>query len=93
MEKRTAALHFSPKRFAQILLRDAAGWYRGWLIAAAAVAGAVIVLSALTMLGTARIAGGGGAGTGAHSLDEAFDARESWKGVQRAVLLTILLAR
>lgn len=62
MERRTARLHFSPKRFGQILLRDVAGWYRGWLIAAAAVAGALIVLSALTMLGTSRIAGGGGSG-------------------------------
>lgn len=57
MEKHTAGLPFRPKRFGQILLRDIAGWYRGWLIAAAAVAGAVIVLSALTMLGTSTIAG------------------------------------
>jgi acetylornithine deacetylase/succinyl-diaminopimelate desuccinylase-like protein len=37
--------------------------------------------------------GGGGTGTGAHSLNEAFDAKDSWKGTQRAVLLAIALAR
>ena len=37
--------------------------------------------------------GGGGAGTGAHSLNEAFDARDSWQGTERAVLLAIALAR
>jgi len=36
---------------------------------------------------------GGGRGTGAHALDEAFDATDSWKGTQRAVLLTIALAQ
>jgi hypothetical protein len=36
---------------------------------------------------------GGGAGTGAHSLNEAFDAKDSWRGTQRALLLAIALAR
>jgi acetylornithine deacetylase/succinyl-diaminopimelate desuccinylase-like protein len=36
---------------------------------------------------------GGGAGTGAHSLNETFDATDSWRGTQRAVLLSIALAR
>jgi tripeptide aminopeptidase len=37
--------------------------------------------------------GGGGRGTGAHALDEAFDATDSWQGTQRAVLLTIAMAQ
>lgn len=37
--------------------------------------------------------GGGGFGTGAHSLNEAFDTRNSWVGTQRAILLAIALAR
>ncbi len=36
---------------------------------------------------------GGGVGTGAHSLNEAFDATESWRGTQRAVLLAIALVQ
>jgi acetylornithine deacetylase/succinyl-diaminopimelate desuccinylase-like protein len=36
---------------------------------------------------------GGGMGTGAHSLNEAFDAKDSWRGTQRALLLAIALAR
>ena len=36
---------------------------------------------------------GGGRGTGAHSLNEAFDTTDSWQGTQRAVLLAIALAR
>jgi tripeptide aminopeptidase len=36
---------------------------------------------------------GGGVGTGAHSLNEAFDATDSWRGTQRALLLAIALAR
>ena len=36
---------------------------------------------------------GGGYGTGAHSLNEAFDPRDSLKGTQRAILLAIALAR
>ncbi len=36
---------------------------------------------------------GGGRGTGAHSLGEAFDATGSWMGTQRALLLAIALAR
>jgi acetylornithine deacetylase/succinyl-diaminopimelate desuccinylase-like protein len=37
--------------------------------------------------------GGGGGGSGAHSLNESFDVRESWRGTQRAILLAISLAR
>ncbi len=37
--------------------------------------------------------GGGGRGTGAHSLNESFDATDSWRGTQRALLLAIALAR
>jgi di/tripeptidase len=37
--------------------------------------------------------GGGGGGSGAHSLGESFDVRESWRGTQRAILLAISLAR
>jgi di/tripeptidase len=36
---------------------------------------------------------GGGGGTGAHSLNETFDATDSWRGAQRALLLAISLAR
>jgi len=36
---------------------------------------------------------GGGNGTGAHSLNEAFDPKDSWRGTQRALLLAIALAR
>jgi tripeptide aminopeptidase len=37
--------------------------------------------------------GAGGIGTGAHSLNEAFDTKDSWQGTQRALLLAIALAR
>jgi hypothetical protein len=37
--------------------------------------------------------GGGGTGAGAHSLNETFDAADSWRGTQRALLLAIALAR
>jgi hypothetical protein len=37
--------------------------------------------------------GGGGIGTGAHSLNEAFDTQDSYIGTQRALLLAIALAR
>lgn len=37
--------------------------------------------------------GGGGSGSGAHSLDERYDTAESWKGTQRALLLTVALAQ
>lgn len=37
--------------------------------------------------------GGGGTGTGAHSLGEAFDTADSWKGTARALLLAIALAQ
>lgn len=36
---------------------------------------------------------GGGRGTGAHALNEAFDSTDSWKGTQRALLLAIALAQ
>lgn len=36
---------------------------------------------------------GGGAGAGAHSLEETFDTTNSWQGTQRAVLLAIALAQ
>lgn len=36
---------------------------------------------------------GGGIGTGAHSLGEAFDPKDSWQGTQRALLLAVSLAR
>ncbi len=42
---------FKPRRFAQLLLRDLAGGYRSLLVAMAAVAGTVILVSALTVLG------------------------------------------
>jgi tripeptide aminopeptidase len=37
--------------------------------------------------------GGGGGGSGAHSLGETFDVHESWRGTQRAILLVVSLAR
>lgn len=37
--------------------------------------------------------GGGGRGTGAHALDEAFDTQDSYIGTQRALLLAVALAR
>ena len=37
--------------------------------------------------------GGGGRGTDAHALGEAFDTTNSWQGTQRALLLTIALAQ
>jgi tripeptide aminopeptidase len=37
--------------------------------------------------------GGGGRGTEAHALGESFDTTDSWQGTQRALLLTIALAR
>lgn len=57
MSARMKTGFFSPRRFGQLLLRDLANGYRGWLIAAAAVAGTVLVLSGLTILGTSRIPG------------------------------------
>jgi hypothetical protein len=35
----------------------------------------------------------GGSGTGSHTVDEAFDTTDSWRGTQRAVLLAIALAQ
>jgi hypothetical protein len=52
---------FKPRRFAQLLLRDLAGGYKSLLVAMAAVAGSVILISALTVLGR-KLAG---ASTGA----------------------------
>jgi acetylornithine deacetylase/succinyl-diaminopimelate desuccinylase-like protein len=37
--------------------------------------------------------GGGGRGSGTHSLAEVFDSRDSWLGTQRAVLLAVALSR
>jgi len=37
--------------------------------------------------------GGGGSGSGAHSLNEYFDTANSWQGTQRAILLAIALAQ
>ena len=37
--------------------------------------------------------GGGGRGTEAHALGEAFDTTDAWMGTQRALLLTIALAQ
>ena len=37
--------------------------------------------------------GGGGSGSGVHTLNESFNAADSWQGTQRAVLLAIALAR
>ena len=54
METRMKMGFFNPRRFGQLLLRDFANGYRGWLIAAAAVAGTVIVLSALTAFGISQ---------------------------------------
>jgi len=42
---------FKPRRFAQLVLRDLASGYRSMLVAMAAVAGTVIMISALTVLG------------------------------------------
>ena len=36
---------------------------------------------------------GGGIGSGAHSLNESFDAKDSWKGTQRALLLAVSLVQ
>src|SRR5215469_7008990 len=36
---------------------------------------------------------GGGIGSGAHSLNETFDTKDSWRGTQRAILLVTALAR
>ena len=36
---------------------------------------------------------GGGRGTDAHALGEAFDTTDSWKGTQRATLLAIAMTR
>jgi acetylornithine deacetylase/succinyl-diaminopimelate desuccinylase-like protein len=36
---------------------------------------------------------GGGMGSGAHSLNESFDTKDSWKGTQRALLLAVSLVQ
>jgi hypothetical protein len=43
---------FTPRRFGQLLLRDLAGGYRSMLVTMAAIAGTVILVSSLTVLGT-----------------------------------------
>ena len=35
----------------------------------------------------------GGGGTGSHTLEETFDATDSWKGTQRALLVAVALAQ
>ena len=37
--------------------------------------------------------GGGGSGSGAHSLNETFDTKDSWLGTARGLLLAVALAR
>jgi hypothetical protein len=37
--------------------------------------------------------GGGGSGSGAHSLGETFNTKNSWEGTERALLLAVSLAR
>ena len=37
--------------------------------------------------------GGGGSGSGAHSLNETFDIKDSWLGTERGLLLAVALAR
>ena len=37
--------------------------------------------------------GGGGSGSGAHSLGETFNTKDSWQGTERALLLAVALAR
>ena len=37
--------------------------------------------------------GGGGQGSGAHSLNETYDSTDSWKGTERALLLVLSLAQ
>ena len=59
METRMRMGFFNTRRFGQLLFRDLANGYRGWLIAAAAVAGTLIVVSALTVMGISRGGGGG----------------------------------
>jgi hypothetical protein len=37
--------------------------------------------------------GGGGAGSGVHTINETFDTTDSWQGTGRALLLAVALAR
>jgi acetylornithine deacetylase/succinyl-diaminopimelate desuccinylase-like protein len=37
--------------------------------------------------------GGGGSGSGAHSIEETYDPKNSWQGTERALLLAVSLAR
>jgi tripeptide aminopeptidase len=37
--------------------------------------------------------GGGGSGSGAHSLNETYATKDSWLGTQRGLLLAVALAR
>jgi hypothetical protein len=60
MEAKIKNGFFSTRRFGRLLLRELAGSYRSLLIAMGAVGGAVILLSALTVLGITRTSGGAG---------------------------------
>jgi len=61
MEAKMRNGFFNPRRFGHLLLRELAGSYRAMLIAMAAVGGAVIVASALSLLGIAQARGPAGA--------------------------------
>ena len=72
MEMHMNSGFWSARRFGHILLRDIAGGYRSLLIAMATVAGAVIVLSALTTLGMSSrgsISAAGASGAAGFSLN------------------------
>jgi tripeptide aminopeptidase len=47
----------------------------------------------MTMGIPALTIGGGGAGSGAHSLNETYNIKDSWLGTQRGLLLAVALAR
>ncbi len=44
-------------------------------------------------LGIPALTIGGGSGSGAHSLSESFNIKDSWLGTQRGLLLAVALAR
>jgi hypothetical protein len=58
MEAKIKNGFFSTRRLGRLLLRELAGSYRSLLIAMGAVGGAVILISALTVLGLTRATGG-----------------------------------
>jgi hypothetical protein len=60
MEKQATMGFWSPRRFGQLLLREAVSGYRGLLIAMAAVGGALILITALTAIGFAMSGRGPG---------------------------------